>query len=283
MIKFNRVAIIGVGLIGSSLALALRKYGVATEIRGSGRREANLREAVQRGIIDSYSLNHSEVVEGADLVVLATPVGRFRAIIEEVRPFLKKGSLVTDVGSVKGSLVREMEELMPEGVNFVGGHPIAGSDRSGIDAASGDLFAGARCIITPTEQTPEEAVQKVSELWKTIRAEVSILSPEEHDLVFALVSHLPHLIAYALVNTVGKVNPEYIHYAGKGFKDTTRVALSSPELWRDICLKNKENLLDLVERFQEILGGMVSALKRDASEELEVLFQEAQSLRSRVT
>jgi len=281
MIKFDRVAIIGVGLIGASLALALKKYGIAAEVKGSGRKEGNLKKAIRHGVIDSYSLNRSEIVEGADLVVLATPVGCFKAVIEEARPFLKKGAIVTDVGSVKGRLAREMEGLMPEGVAFVGGHPIAGSDRSGIDAASEDLFAGAKCIITPTEHTPEEAVRRVTELWTAIGAEVCFLSPEEHDLVFALVSHLPHLIAYALVNTVGDVNPEYIHYAGKGFKDTTRVALSSPELWRDICFKNKENLLDLVQRFQKSLTSMVDALRND-SEELEVLFEKAQRLRGRL-
>jgi len=282
MIKFNKVAIIGVGLIGSSLALALKKYGVAVEIKGSGRKESNLKKAMQHGVIDSYSLKHSEIVKGADLVVLATPVGCFKAVIEEAGPFLKKGAIVTDVGSVKGRLAREMEGLMPEGVAFVGGHPIAGSDRSGVDAATEDLFAGAKCIISPTEHTPEEAVRKVTELWTAIGAEVCFLSPEEHDLVFALVSHLPHLIAYALVNTVSDVDPEYVHYAGKGFKDTTRVALSSPELWRDICFKNKENLLDLVQRFQDSLASMVDALKRNDSEELEALFEKAQRLRGKL-
>jgi len=169
MIKFNKVAIIGVGLIGSSLALALKKYGVAVEIKGSGRKESNLKKAMQHGVIDSYSLKHSEIVKGADLVVLATPVGCFKAVIEEAGPFLKKGAIVTDVGSVKGRLAREMEGLMPEGVAFVGGHPIAGSDRSGVDAATEDLFAGAKCIISPTEHTPEEAVRKVTELWTANR------------------------------------------------------------------------------------------------------------------
>ncbi|NOZ25532.1 MAG: prephenate dehydrogenase/arogenate dehydrogenase family protein [Nitrospirae bacterium] len=282
MIKFGRVAIIGVGLIGASLALALKKHGIADEVRGTGRQEGSLKKAVRFGVIDSYSLNRSEVVTGADLVVLATPVGCFRAVIEETKPFLKKGAIVTDVGSVKGRLARELEGLMPEGVSFVGGHPIAGSDRSGIDAASADLFAGAKCIITPTEQTPEDAVRRVTELWTALGAEVCFLSPEEHDLVFALVSHLPHLIAYALVNTVGDVNPDYIHYAGKGFKDTTRVALSSPELWRDICFKNKENLLSLVQRFQQSLTSMVDALEGNDSEGLEVLFDKAQRLRGKL-
>ncbi len=282
MAVFRRVAIIGVGLIGASLALALRKYGLADELRGSGRREANLRAALQRGIIDSYSLTHSEAVEGADLVVLAAPVGSFRRIIEGIRSSLERGVIVTDVGSVKGALVRELEGLMPEGVSFVGGHPIAGSDRSGIGSASADLFAGARCILTPTEKTPEDALRKVRELWEAVGAEVSILSPEEHDLVFALVSHVPHLIAYALVNTVADLNPEYIHYAGKGFRDTTRVALSSPELWRDICITNRGNIFHILERFQENLAAMVEALKEGSPEELEDLFEKAQGLRARL-
>ncbi len=282
MIRFDRVAVIGVGLIGASLALALKKYGIAEEVSGTGRNEESLKKALRYGVIDSYSLDRSEVVKGADLVVLATPVGCFKDVIEEARPSFKRGAIVTDVGSVKGGLAREIEALMPDGVVFVGGHPIAGSDRSGIDAASADLFAGAKCIVTPTERTPEDAVRKVSALWSALGAEVCLLSPEEHDMVFALVSHLPHLIAYALVNTVGDVNPEYVHYAGKGFKDTTRVALSSPELWRDICFKNKENLLDLVQRFQQSLAEMVDALKEGETGELEMLFEKARSLRSRL-
>ncbi len=282
MYRFSRVAIIGVGLIGASLALALKKHGIAAEIVGTGRKEENLRKAVNRGAIDSYCLRSSDAVKGADLVVLATPVGSFRDIINEVRPFLSEGAIVTDVGSVKGRLARELEGLMPEGVVFVGGHPIAGSDRSGIDSATEDLFVGAKCIITPPEDSPREAVGKIEELWKAVGAEVVFLSHEEHDLVFGLVSHLPHLIAYALVNTVGDVNPGYIDFAGKGFKDTTRVALSSPELWRDICFKNKENLLDLVGRFQQSLAKMVDALNRENGEELEELFEEARNLRTRL-
>jgi len=171
---------------------------------------------------------------------------------------------------------------MPEGVAFVGGHPIAGSDRSGIDTATGDLFKGAKCILTPTERTPEGALKRVRDLWDLFGADVSVLSPEEHDLIFGLVSHLPHLLSYALVNTIDSINPEYIHYAGAGFRDTTRVALSSPELWRDICLKNKDNLIKLAGSLKDHIDSIVDALIRDDVDGLETLFRRAQQLRSRL-
>lgn len=269
-------------MIGASLALALRKNAIAGEIRGSGRREENLKKAVERGIIDSYNLNHGKAAEGADLVVLATPVGLFTGIVEEIRPFLKQGAIVTDVGSCKGDLVARLEGLMPDDAVFVGGHPIAGADSSGIEMASAELFAGAKCIITPTEKTHKKAADLVRDMWSLIGADVAALTPEEHDRVFALVSHFTHIAAYALVNTVGAVNPGYIDYSGSGFRDTTRVALSSPDLWRDICMQNKEQIIGFADKFKEKLDDMVNALRADDPERLEALFRDAQDLRKRL-
>lgn len=282
MVRVERSAIIGVGLLGGSLALALKKYGISREVWGTCRKEKNLKNAVERGIIDSYSLSYTAVVKDADLVVLATPVGAFKEITQKMIPSLKKGSIVTDVGSVKGELVRELEGMMPEGVAFVGGHPIAGSERLGIETATSDLFIGARCIITPTEKTPEGAVKTVKEIWRRVGANVVVLTPEEHDFIFALVSHLPHIISYTLINTVSAVNPDYIEFAGTGFKDTTRVALSSPELWVDICMENKNNLLRLLEKFQECLADMLETLKIEDHERLKTLLQKAKRLREKI-
>jgi prephenate dehydrogenase len=279
---FNKVAIIGVGLIGASLALAIRREGLAGSISGSGRSEENLRNALEKGIIDSYSFNYSETVTDADLIVLATPVGQFRRILQDVHSSLRKGAIVTDVGSVKGGIVRDLEGMVPEGTYFVGGHPIAGSDRSGIDHAKEDLFKGERCILTPTENTSKQSLDSLKSLWEAVGAHVSLLSPEEHDLIFGLMSHFPHLVAYALVNTVGSLNPDYIEYSGQGFKDTTRIALSSPELWSDICILNGKKILASMEIFRNSLSELEEKLKVNDAEGLEKLLHEARNLRGRI-
>lgn len=276
---FNRVAIIGVGLIGASFALALRKKGLCRHIAGYGRKEENLRRAGDMGIIDSFDLNPSRACIDSDLVLFATPVGCFTEIARIISGSLKKGAVVTDVGSVKGKLVRDMECQMPEGVYFVGAHPIAGSDRSGIDAATPDLFAGAKCILTPTENTDKDALNRVTDIWTAFGSTIEILSPEEHDRVFASISHLPHLLAYAIVNTVADINSSYLRYGGNGFKDTTRIALSSPELWRDICLLNKDNLLEFIEVFKNNLDRLGQYLRASDAESLEREFRKAQTLR----
>ncbi len=280
--EFKRVAIIGVGLIGASLALAIKKRALSAEVVGFGRNEENLKRAKQRGIIDDFSLDHSALVETADLVVLATPVKSFQPILERLLPFVKRGTIITDVGSVKGALVEELEDLMPDGVNYVGGHPIAGSDRSGLDYASDSLFDGAITILTPTGKTPEDAIKRVKHLWEGVGSKVILMSPYEHDRIFALVSHLPHIVAYALVNTVSSVNKEYIQYAGKGFKDTTRIASSSPELWTDIVLQNRENLLEVISSFKDMLNDIEDALRNESPEKLTRLFSMARDLREEI-
>jgi len=279
--KLNRVAIIGVGLIGASFGLALKERGLADEIYGFGRNEDNLKKAKTRGIIDAYSTDITKVCGSADLVVLATPVGVFVEIAREISPFLKKGSIVIDVGSVKGRLVYELESIMPEGVHYVGTHPIAGSDKSGIEYARPDLFKDARCIITPTEKTDPESLSFILELWKDFGCNVELIDPIKHDEVYGAVSHLPHIIAYCLVNTIGQIDSEYIRYAGQGFKDTTRIALSSPELWRDIVVYNRDNLLKLLEVFEKNIEELKRLLEEASSEEIKELFTKAQELRRR--
>jgi prephenate dehydrogenase len=281
-IYFTRTAVIGVGLIGASVALALREKGLCNSICGCGRKEENLRRAKERGIIDDYRLDVSAAVEGADFIVLATPVGRLSAIAAGMRTALKKDAIVTDVGSVKGALVSELESLMPEGVHYIGSHPIAGSDKSGIDEARGNLFSGARCIVTPTPRSNGDALDKVIALWKTAGGFVECMDPFRHDEIFALISHMPHIIAYAIVNAVESIDPECVEYSGGGFRDTTRIAASSPELWRDISTMNRDNLIRVIDSFKKNLHRIESCIEENDGEGIEKEFIRAQQLRKSI-
>ena len=276
---FNRVTIFGIGLIGASFALALKKHGLCNEVIGNGRNEENLRMAKEKKIIDSFELDPVKACINTDLVLFATPVGIFLDIAKKVRDSLKNGAIVTDVGSVKGKLVHDMEKVMPGGVFFVGGHPIAGSDRSGIDTASAEIFQSAKCIITPTDRTEKKALETVITLWKTFGSVVTIIDPDEHDRIYAAVSHLPHLLAYQMVNTVADINSSYLVFSGQGFKDTTRIASSHPELWRDICILNRDNLLEYVEMFKNNLDRVSQYLRAYDAESLEKDFKKARTLR----
>lgn len=278
---FENVTIIGVGLIGASCALALKDRGLCGTICGYGRKEANLKEARKRGIIDKYSLDLTKACARADLVILATPVGLLTRILREVSGALKDDALVTDVGSVKGPLVDEMDSLMNKGTHYVGSHPIAGSDSSGFAHARADLFDHARCIVTPTKRSDKKALQKIISMWKAFGGKVETIDPMLHDEIYAAVSHLPHLAAYALVNTAGS-DAECLSYAGPGFMDTTRIALSSPELWRDVSLLNGNNLVALLERFSNNLGTIASLIKNGDAAGLEREFSRARSLRKKM-
>lgn len=277
---FNKVTILGVGLIGSSLALALRENGLCSAIYGYGRTEEHLERAVEQGIIDAYSLGAGKACEGSDLIVFATPVGMFKPLIEEISASVKEGAVVTDVGSVKGDLAYALEGLVPAGVFYIGSHPIAGSDKSGINDARPGLFKGALCVITPTEKSDRDALQKISALWSGIGGRVEFMDPYEHDRAYAVVSHLPHLIAYELVNTAADIDASYLRYAGQGFRDTTRIASSSPELWRDICIYNRKNLISDMDIFIKRLEKVRNSLINSDADSLEKEFAAAKSLRS---
>ncbi|MFN3480021.1 MAG: prephenate dehydrogenase [Thermodesulfovibrionales bacterium] len=281
-IFFNKVSILGVGLIGASFALALRDKGLCKNITGYGRREENLKRARERGIIDNYSLDPGEASVESDLIILSTPVGVFRDIIDKIKEILKKGSLITDVGSVKGSLVYEIEGSIPEGSSYIGSHPIAGSDRSGIDEARADLFKNALCIITPTENSDTEALRKIAVLWESLGSKVRFMDPYKHDEIYGAVSHLPHVIAYTLVNTIGDIDSEFIEYAGQGFKDTTRIALSSPEMWRDILVYNRENLLRFLDVFRGNIEKIKGLIEKSDAEGIKEEFQRAKNLREKI-
>lgn len=244
-IMFERVVMAGVGLICGSLALDMRRRRLAKEIIGYGRSERNLRLAKRKGVINSYFLSAEDFPTDVDLLVMGTPVASIAPLTKAFLPNLNAGAIITDVGSVKGEIVRAMDLLLPKHVSFVAGHPIAGSEQWGAQAARRDLFVRHRCILTPTKKTDRQALQRITALWREVGADVEIMPPDVHDHVLGVISHLPHVLVYALVNALEHQPRNGIDlkkYCAGGFKDFTRIASSRPELWRDICLMNRRSL-----------------------------------------
>lgn len=276
---FRKVAIFGVGLIGASFALAMKKRGLCGTVSGFGRKEANLANAKARGVIDSFDLDPVRAAADADLVLFAVHTGAFAHIAGKIAGSLTEGAIVTDVGSVKGNLVYEMERILSGRAFFVGGHPIAGGEKSGIDTADAGLFEGRRCIITPTAGTDRATLEVLVSLWRSLGSEVVTMSPEEHDRVLGAVSHLPHIIAYEMVNAAGEIDQSYLKYSGTGFRDITRIAASSPELWRDVCMLNRENLVQFIDVFMRRIEAVRGYLQSVDAESLEEDFRKAKTLR----
>jgi prephenate dehydrogenase len=256
---FRKMVVVGVGLIGGSLALDAKRLGLIEEIVGFGRSEKNLRFAKQHGIIDRYLLDEGDTPTDTDFLLSATPVRAVVLTTARFLPALQAGCIVSDVGSVKGEIVRGMERLLPRDIPFVGAHPIAGSEQWGAEAAKTDLFVRHRCILTPTQKTDARALKKVAMLWRRVGARVEIMDPETHDLILGVISHLPHVLVYALVNALARARVPGVDlksYCAGGFKDFTRIASSRPELWRDICLMNRKamgkSLGDYIKSLQQI-------------------------------
>lgn len=275
-LMFQKVVMAGVGLICGSLALDMRRRKLAREIVGYGRGEQNLRTARRKGMIDSYFLSAERFPADVDLLVMGTPVESIEPLTKAFAPKLKPGAIITDVGSVKGGIVRAMEQVVPKGVHFVGGHPIAGSEQWGAQAARHDLFVRHRCILTPVRKTDRKALGKIRALWRAVGAEVEEMSPEVHDHVLGVISHLPHVLVYALVNALEHKPPKGVDlkkYCAGGFKDFTRIASSRPELWRDICLMNSQALSRSLDNYIKdlrrlngwIRSGKGKLLERDFS------------------
>jgi prephenate dehydrogenase len=281
-IRFNKVTVIGVGLIGGSLAIKLKEKKLAHTIVGVGRGIANLEAAKRLGVVDSFTRDVTEGVKGSDLVVVAVPVQSILPVIKAAAPYIEKGSIVTDVGSVKKDVVKNAESLMPEGVSFVGAHPVAGTENSGVEAASSGLFEGRKCIITPTANTDKEVLEVVKRIWEEAGARVICMDAERHDIVLAAISHLPHMIAYSLVNTVSDIeshNEEILSYSAGGFMDFTRIASSSPEMWRDICTMNSDAIVEMIELFEKRLKALRRLIEEGDSEGLKGEFERAKNLR----
>jgi prephenate dehydrogenase len=251
-VMIGRLAIIGVGLIGGSLARALREAGALKSVVGIGRSLPNLEEALSLGICDEITQDLAEGVRGADMVFISVPVCAIPGVVAEIAPFLAPGCIVTDGGSVKTAIVGECEALMPSGCFFVGGHPIAGTEHTGAAASFATLYRGRRCILTPTERTDAAVLELVASLWRLAGADVCIMEPGHHDRIFAEISHLPHMAAYALVHAVGTADVEgenVLSYTAGGFRDFTRIASSDPAMWRDIALMNRDALLKSIDGF----------------------------------
>ncbi len=281
----NRLTIIGVGLIGGSLARALKARGEVGEIVGVGRGAANLQRAVELGVIDSYTHDPVAGVAGADMVFLAIPVRSIVAMTERIAPALAPGCVVTDGGSVKGEIVAACEPLMPAGTFFVGGHPIAGTEKSGVDASFATLYQGRRCIVTPTPATDGAALDRVRRMWEVAGAEVVIMDTAKHDHVVAAISHLPHMVAYALVNAVGdydRFDESILKYSAGGFKDFTRIASSDPVMWRDIAMMNREGVLELMDFFTGYLAELRSLVERKDARGLEDFFTRSKEKRDAI-
>lgn len=287
-VHFKQVAIVGVGLIGGSLGLVLKQRAMADSIVGIGRRVENLKTAVELGAIDRYVADAKAGVTGADLVVLATPVDTYERHLKDWGHCLTPGTIVTDVGSVKGPLVAQAEGLMPERVRFVGAHPIAGREKTGVAAGSPGLFKGARCILTPTGKTDPKALQTVRELWEAAGSIVLSMDPFLHDRILGAVSHLPHVAAFALINALTEIKdrttPELdlLAYAGGGLRDTTRIAASSPEMWRDIFLWNKQNLVAMIEAYEQQLRHLKQLIQAGDGPGIEKELERAKQVREKL-
>lgn len=278
----KRMAVIGVGLIGGSLARILRQQGEVGEIVGIGRTEPNLQRAVELGVIDRYCQDPCQGVQGADLVFLATPVCAIASVLEKIVPYLAPGCVVTDGGSVKESVVAACEPLMPVGTSFVGGHPIAGTEKSGVDASFATLFTGKRCIITPTGKTDQLALQKVLRMWKLAGSDVVQMDAHKHDRIVAAISHLPHMVAYSLVNAVDgydRFDESILKYSAGGFRDFTRIASSDPAMWRDIALMNGPAIMEMMDFFSNYFGQLRTLVENVDGAGLQKFF--AESKRSR--
>lgn len=274
---FDKVTIVGLGLIGGSLAWALRESGEVRTVCGVDSDPGSVDYAVETGIVDEGSTDPGEAVSGAEVIVAATYVGGIADTVKSLIPHAGDGALITDVGSVKAAVVREIEGFIPARLGFVGGHPIAGTENSGVRNAVLGLFGGKRFILTPTEKTPEAAKEKVRALWKLAGSDIYEMDPDSHDRVFGLVSHLPHAAAYALVDAIiSSDDPDtLLDFAGGGLRDYTRVASSSPEMWADIMTANRDNVLGALRQLTASLSKIESALEKGDREELLKIFNAA--------
>jgi cyclohexadieny/prephenate dehydrogenase len=280
---FDTLAIIGPGLIGSSIMRAARAQGAVRTIVTSSRSAETRQRVVALGIADKVVESNAEAVAGADLVIVCVPVGVCGAVSEEIAAHLKAGAIVSDVGSVKGAIVRDMGPHLPDAVHFVPAHPVAGTEHSGPDAGFAELFEGRWCILTPPEGTDAEAVKKLAAFWALLGANVETMTPDHHDLVLAVTSHLPHLIAYTIVGTADELETvtrsEVFKFSAGGFRDFTRIAASDPTMWRDIFLANKDAVLEMLGRFNEDVSALTKAIRHGDGEALFDHFTRTRAIR----
>ncbi len=280
---FERLALIGIGLIGSSIAHATRRGGLARHIAVHAKSAASRETALRLGLADSVHATAAEAVQGADLIVICTPIGACAAVAQEMGPHLAAGAIVSDVGSVKASVVRDVKPHLPDGVHFVPGHPVAGTEQSGPEAGFADLFDNRWCILTPEAGTDTAATDRVTAWWTAMGARVEVMEPAHHDLVLAITSHVPHLIAYNIVGTASDLETvtrsEVIKFSAGGFRDFTRIAASDPTMWRDVFLNNREAVIEMLGRFTEDLIALQRAIRWGDGDTLFDLFTRTRAIR----
>ena len=278
----DKLAIIGVGLIGSSLSLALKQAGAVNQVIGFGRNQQNLARGVELGVLDAFADSIEATVSDADVIVVAVPLGAMRQVFSELSAATRIDAVITDVGSSKGSVVTAArDELGARFSRFVPGHPIAGTEKSGVEAGFPSLYENRRVIITPVQQTDQDAISVIDEMWRHCGAVIEYLDVEHHDKVLAATSHLPHMLAFALVHQLSHLNDhdEIFRYAAGGFRDFTRIASSDPVMWRDVCIANGDALVSLVEQYQQELDRVKAAITAEDADELLKLFSRAKSER----
>jgi cyclohexadieny/prephenate dehydrogenase len=282
-IVYKKIALIGIGLIGSSLARSIRAKGLAEHISIASRSSSTLKRAEELGLGDSYSTSMPDAVKDADLIIVSVPVGSSGAVAEAIASSLKPGAVVTDVGSTKASVIAQMTPHIPAGVHFIPGHPLAGTEKSGPDAGFATLFENRWCILTPPDGTDPAEIARLTRFWEALGSRVDTMDPAHHDRVLAIVSHLPHIIAYNIVGTADDLEfiteSEVIKYSATGFRDFTRLAASDPEMWRDVCLHNKDAILEMLSRFSEDLSSLQRAIRWSDGEALFNLFTRTRHIR----
>jgi len=282
-VQFRKLALIGIGLIGSSIALAARRQGLVEVIAIATRQQGTLDEARELGLGDIYTLDAAEAVRGADLVILCTPVGAYESVIKAIAPALQPGAIVSDVGSVKGHVVKALAPHIPAGVSLIPDHPIAGTEHSGPSAGFAELFAGRWCVLTPGPEVDPALTAKLSAFWRAMGSQVEIMEADRHDMVLAITSHIPHLVAYNIVGTVADLEAatqsEVIKFSASGFRDFTRIAASDPVMWRDVFLTNREAVLEMLGRFSEDLSVLQRAVRTGDGPALEAMFTRTREIR----
>ena len=283
---FEKVCIVGLGLIGGSIGLAIKRSNISNQITGYARSNSTLERAIELGLVDSVKNNLQDAVNNSDLVILATPLSTFRELVEDMSPFLKKGCIITDTGSAKLTVIEDLKDILPNGVEFVPGHPIAGTEESGPDAGFAELFDNRWCILTPTEDNSSNAVDLVKDFWESIGSKVEIMDPMHHDKVLAITSHIPHLIAFNIVGTANNLanvtEKEVVKYSAGGFRDFTRIAASDPKMWSDIFTYNSDAVLEMLDLFSNDLAKLKAAVIKKDSDLLFSNFEKTREVRKNI-
>jgi prephenate dehydrogenase len=276
----NKITIIGVGLIGGSLGRAIKERNLAKVVFGYGRDQSRLEEAQKSNVIDSFSTNIKEAIDDANIVVIATPVGTFKDILGQIKPLISSNVIITDVGSTKSDIVNIVNDVLKDKSScFIPAHPIAGKERSGFEVSDSSLYDGKKVIITPQEANSPESIDMINQLWTNVGADVDFMSAESHDNLLGMTSHLPHMLAFSLVNYLVDQNPNASIYAGGGFKDFSRIASGDAVMWRDICLQNKNQIMSHLKGYQSTLDDLLEAINDEDSDKLGQLFTTAKKTR----